>query len=130
MNNYPQLLIALSLNCLMAPPPILQANHQASQQKAVEQFFTADQLSPSWFTPSTLKINDLSELQRKRDDLKAKINQKYGKYQRVEAIKREQYRIVFENANLDMVIATFRFDWIDRIDEIEIEIDSSLSDKI
>jgi hypothetical protein len=124
MNNYyPQLLIALSLNYLISPPPIIQFNNKANQQRAVERFFMADRLSPSWFTPSTLKTNDLSELQKKRDDLNAKIKQRYGKYQRVELIKGDRYRIIFENANLDMVIAKFSFDSIDRINEIEMQID-------
>ena len=129
MKNYPSLLlIALNLNYLIPPPLIVQANHKVSRQVAVERFFTANRLSPDWFSPGTLEINDLSKLQHKRDDLKAKIKQKYGKYQRVEPMAGNRYRIIFENANPDMVIGTFKFDWIDRIYEIEMQIDNKLMD--
>ncbi len=39
-----------------------------------------------------------------------------------------RYRIIFENANPDMAIGTFKFDWIDRIYEIEMQIDNKLMD--
>ncbi len=129
MKNYPvQLLIALNLNYLIPPPLVVQANHKVSQQIAVERFFTVNRLAPDWFSPGTLEINDLSELQHKRDDLKAKIKQKYGKYQRVEPLANNRYRIIFENVNPDMVIGTFKFDWKDRIYEIEMQIDNKLMD--
>jgi hypothetical protein len=129
MKNYPSLLlIVLNLNYLTPPPLVVQASHRVSRQIAVERFFTANRLSPDWFSPGTLEINDLSELQHKRDDLKAKIKQKYGKYQRVEPMADNRYRIIFENVSPDLVIGTFKFDWIDRIYEIEMQVDNRLMD--
>jgi hypothetical protein len=122
MNNSAQLLIALNLNYLMPPPLVIQANQKTSQQVAVERFFTANQISPDWFSPGTLKINNLSKLQQKLDNLKAKIKQKRRGYQRVELIAKNRYRIIFDNANPDMIIGVFKFDWMDRIYEIEMEI--------
>jgi DUF1680 family protein len=131
MKDYPaQLLIVLSLNHLIPPPLVMQSNHKVSQQLAVERFFTTNRLSPDWFSPGTLKINNLSELQKKRDDLKARIKQKYGKYQRVELIVKNRYRIIFENANPDMIVGTFKFDWMDRIYEIEMQLDSRFIDSL
>jgi hypothetical protein len=123
MNNYPaQLLITLNLNYLMPPPLVIQANQKISQQVVVERFFTTNQISPDWFSPGTLKINNLSKLQEKLDNLNAKIKQKHRRYQRVESIAKNRYRIIFDNANPDMIIGIFKFDWMDRIYEIEMEV--------
>lgn len=124
MKHYPsQLLIVLSLNHSIPPALVIQANQKVSQQAAVERFFTANQLSPDWFSPGTLRINNLSELQTKMDNLRAKIKRKSWKYQRVELIARNRYRIIFDNADPDTIVGTFKFDWMDRIYEIEMEID-------
>ena len=123
MNNSAQLLIALNLNYLRPPPLVIQANQKISQQVAVERFFTTNQISPDWFSPGTLKINNLSKLQQRLDNLKAKIKQKRRGYQRVELIAKNRYRVIFDNANPNMIIGVFKFDWMDRIYEIEMEID-------
>jgi hypothetical protein len=128
MKNYSlPLLIGLSINDPM-PEIVIQSYYKLPQQAAIERFFTADRLSPDWFTPNTLKINDLSKLQQRIADLKARIEQKYGKYQRVELIEENRYRIIFENADPDMIIAKFRFDWLARIDGIEMQIDNRFMD--
>jgi mRNA-degrading endonuclease RelE of RelBE toxin-antitoxin system len=122
MNNYlPSLAIALTLNILM-PPAIVHADSKTFQQAAIERFFLAEKLSPHWFSPASLKKHNLAELQKKRDELKARIKQRYGAYKSVQLIKETKYRIVFDNANPNMVIATFRFDSDDRIDGIDMEI--------
>jgi hypothetical protein len=123
MKYYPsQLLIVLSLNHSIPPALVIQANQKVSQQEAVERFFTANQLSPDWFSPGTLRINNLSELQKRRDDLKAKIKQKNWEYHRVELITKNRYRIIVDNASPNIIIGIFKFDWMDRIYEIEMEI--------
>jgi hypothetical protein len=123
MKNYSaRLLIALNLTYLMPPPLVIQSNQKISQQVAVERLFTTNRLSPDWFSPETLKINNLSKLQKKLDDLKAKIQQKHRRYQRVELIAKNRYRIIFDNANPDMIIGVFKFDWMDRIYKIEMEV--------
>jgi hypothetical protein len=128
MNNYfTPLLRASSINFL-TPPLVIQSTYKSPQQMAVERLFIADRLSPDWFTPSTLKINNLSQLEKKLGELKAKIKHKYGEYQRVEAIANDRYRIIFENADLNMVIARFELDFADRIDEIEVHVDPRLID--
>jgi hypothetical protein len=124
MNNYPsQLLIVLNLNYSIPPSLVIQSNQKISQKVAVERFFTTNQISPDWFSPGTLRINNLSKLQEKLDELKSKIEQKNRKYQRVELIAKNRYRIIFDNANPDMIIGTFKFDWVNRIYEIKMEID-------
>jgi hypothetical protein len=123
MNNYSsQLLIALSLNHSISPQLVIQSKQKISQQVVVERFFTTNRLSPDWFSPGTLEINNLSKLQEKLDDLKTKIKQKHLKYQRVELIAKHRYRIIFDNANPDIIIGAFKFDWMNRIYEIKMEI--------
>ena len=125
MKNYSaQLLIALNLTYLMPPPLVIQSNQKISQQVAVARLFTTNRLSPDWFSPGTLEINNLSKLQQKLNNLKAKIKQKRREYQRVELIAKNRYRIIFDNANPDMIIGVFKFDWMDRIYEIEMEINN------
>jgi hypothetical protein len=124
MNNYSaQLLIALTINYLIPPQLVIQSNQKTSQQVAVERFFITNRISPDWFSPGTLKLNNLSKLQEKLDNLKTKAKQKNWEYQRVELIAKNRYRIVFDNTNPDMIIGIFKFDWMDRIYEIEMEID-------
>jgi hypothetical protein len=123
MNNYSsQLLIALSINHSISPQLVIQSKQKIAQQVVVERFFTTNRLSPDWFSPGTLEINNLSKLQEKLDDLKTKIKQKHLKYQRVELIAKHRYRIIFDNANPDIIIGTFKFDWMNRIYEIKMEI--------
>jgi hypothetical protein len=124
------LLIVLSLNCMMQPSLNICDSKQVSQQAAAERFFTADRLAPEWFTPSTLESNNLSELQKQRDNFKAKAERKYGRYQRIEKIATSQYRVVFENANPDLITCTFVFDWLYRIHEIKMQIDKELLQEI
>ncbi|WP_373540645.1 hypothetical protein [Chamaesiphon sp.] len=61
-NNYPQLLIVLSL---MMQPSLNICDSKQVFQPAAERFFTADRLDPEWFIPSTLEIDNLSEFQKK-----------------------------------------------------------------
>jgi hypothetical protein len=128
MNNYfVTLLIALIANDPI-PEIVIKSYYKLPEQAAIERFFTADRLSSHWFTPNTLKINNLSKLQQIIDDLKARIEKKYGKYQRVELIEENRYRIIFENADLDLVIVKFKIDWLARIDEIEVHVNNQFSD--
>jgi hypothetical protein len=124
MKNYlPPIIIGLSLNNIL-PSAVVSAETKSFHQVAIERFFVADKLLPNWFTPNSLKQRNLAELQKKRDDLKARIKQRYGSYKSVQLIEKTKYRIVFENADPNMVIATFKFDCDDRIDGIDMEINA------
>lgn len=125
MNNYiPLMMISISLSHMLPAAIVYAAETKTVQQVAIERFFVADKLLPDWFTPNSLKQRSLVELQKKRDDLKTRIKQRYGNYKSVQLIEKNKYRIIFENADPNMVIAVFRFDSNDRIDGIDMEINA------
>jgi hypothetical protein len=149
MNDYyPQLLIALSLNFMITPPlssqpiPPLSSqpipplspqpippirDNKIPRQVAVERFFTADRLSPRWFTPFFLARNNLATLQKNRDELIARIDRRSRIDRCIPIISIDRYRIACKNnIDPDIFIATFEFDPIGRIDEIRMQIQTDL----
>jgi hypothetical protein len=82
---------------------------------ALERLIVAKQLEASWFTPEFLKAADLSTIQFQRD-LSLKLGtMRYGNYKSVQLVKGDKYRIIFDKAEPDAVIAQFQIDRSGRI---------------
>jgi hypothetical protein len=86
-----------------------------SPTAALERLIIAKKLEASWFTPEFLKAADLSTIQFQRD-LSLKLGtMRYGNYKSVQLVKGDKYRIIFDRAEPDAVIAKFQIDASGRI---------------
>jgi hypothetical protein len=90
-----------------------------SPAAALERLILAPKLSASWFTPEFLqavdKNSDVNTVQFQRD-MTLKLGQmRYGKYKSVQSIGGDKYRIIFDRAEPDAVIAKLQIDASGRI---------------
>jgi hypothetical protein len=90
-----------------------------SPAAALERLILAPKLSASWFTPEFLKAvdknSDVNTVQFQRD-VTLKLGQmRYGKYKSVQSIGGDKYRIIFDRAEPDAVIAKLQIDASGRI---------------
>jgi hypothetical protein len=115
----------------LAMPPLAVAKPQPASTKqelstakispaaALERLILAPKLSASWFTPEFLKAvdknSDVNTVQFQRD-VTLKLGQmRYGNYKSIQPIGGDKYRIIFDRAEPDAVIAKFQIDASGRI---------------
>jgi hypothetical protein len=91
-----------------------------SPAAALERLITAKQLQASWFTPAALKESDISKIQFQRDVSLKLGSMRYGNYKSVQPIGGNKYRIIFDRAEPDAVIALFKIDASGRIIGIQL----------
>jgi hypothetical protein len=82
---------------------------------ALERLIVAPKLEASWFTPAFLKAADLSTIQFQRDVSLKLGRMRYGNYKSVQPIGGDKYRIIFDRAEPDAVVAQFQIDGSGRI---------------
>jgi hypothetical protein len=90
-----------------------------SPTAALHRLIVAEKLEARWFTPEFLKAvdknSDVNALQLQRD-ITLKLGRfRYGNYKSVQSIGNDQYRIIFDRAEPDAVIAQFQIDRSGRI---------------
>jgi hypothetical protein len=115
--------IAMPQVAVTKPQPA-STNQESSTAKispaaALERLILAPKLSASWFTPEFLKAvdknSDVNTVQFQRD-VTLKLGQmRYGKYKSVQSIGGDKYRIIFDRAEPDAVIAKLQIDASGRI---------------
>jgi hypothetical protein len=90
-----------------------------SPAAALERLILAPKLSASWFTPEFLKAvdknSDVNTVQFQRDVTLKLGTMRYGNYQSIQSIGGDKYRIIFDRAEPDAVIAKFQIDASGRI---------------
>jgi hypothetical protein len=96
-----------------------ESSTKISPTAALERLILAPKLAASWFTPEFLKAvdrnSDVNTVQFQRD-VTLKLGQmRYGNYKSVQPIGGDKYRIIFDRAEPDAVIAQFRIDASGRI---------------
>ncbi|AFY96447.1 hypothetical protein [Chamaesiphon minutus] len=86
---------------------------------ALERLILAPKLDASWFTPEFLKAadknSDVNTVQFQRDVSLKLGKMRYGNYKSVQPIGDDRYRIIFDRAEPDAVIAQFYIDKFGRI---------------
>ncbi len=106
---------------LVTAEPNPNAQQEATTAKiispaaALERLIVAKKLEASWFAPAMLKAADINKIQLQRDESLKLGTMKYGNYKSVVAIGGDKYRIIFDGAEPDAVIAQFYLDKSGRI---------------
>jgi hypothetical protein len=85
----------------------------------LNRLIVAEKLQASWFTPEFLKAvdknSDVNAVQLQRDITMKLGRFRYGNYKSVQPIGNDKYRILFDRAEPDAVIVTFKIDAKGRI---------------
>ena len=98
------------------PSPAAMSTTKISPTAALERLIIAKKLEANWFTPAFIKaVGDLSTIQFQRDVSLKLGSMRYGNYKSVQPIGGDKYRIIFDRAEPDAVIAQFRIDAMGRI---------------
>jgi hypothetical protein len=98
------------------PSPVVMSTMTISPTAALERLIIAKKLEANWFTPAFIKaVGDLSTIQFQRDMSLKLGSMRYGNYKSVQSIGGDKYRIIFDRAEPDAVIAQFRIDAMGRI---------------
>jgi hypothetical protein len=86
---------------------------------ALNRLIIAEKLEASWFTPDFLKAvdknSDVNAVQLQRDVTMKLGRFRYGNYKSVQPIGNDKYRVLFDRAEPDAVIVTFKIDASGRI---------------
>jgi hypothetical protein len=98
------------------PPSIVTTSKVISPAAALDRLIVAEKLEPEWFTTAFLdKLKGIGVIQFQRNLLLNIATQRYGNYKSVQLVKGDRYRIIFDKAEPDAVIAQFRLDSVGRI---------------
>ncbi len=98
------------------PPTVVTTTKVISPVAALNRLIIAEKLEAQWFTPAFLDaVKGISVVQFQRNLLMNIAAQRYGNYKSVQLIKGDKYRIIFDRAEPDAVIAQFQLDSIGRI---------------
>jgi hypothetical protein len=98
------------------PQTVVTAAKAISPVAALDRLIIAEKLEAEWFTPAFLDaVKGISMVQFQRNLLMNIAAQRYGNYKSVQLVKGDKYRIIFDRAEPDAVIAQFRVDSIGRI---------------
>ncbi|WP_373546831.1 hypothetical protein [Chamaesiphon sp.] len=96
--------------------PAAMSTTTISPTAALERLIIAKKLEADWFTPAFIKgVGDVSTIQFQRDVSLKLGTMRYGNYKSVRSIGGDKYRIIFDRAEPDAVIAQFRIDAMGRI---------------
>jgi hypothetical protein len=119
------LLLAISSICGSAipvglagakPQTVITTAKVISPIAALDRLIVAEKLKAEWFTPAFLDaVKGIGVVQFQRNVLMNIAAQRYGNYRSVQLVKGDKYRIIFDRAEPDAVIAQFRVDSIGRI---------------
>lgn len=98
------------------PQTVVTAAKVISPVAALDRLIVTEKLEAEWFTPAFLDaVKGISMVQFQRNLLMNIAAQRYGNYKSVQLVKGDKYRIIFDRAEPDAVIAQFRVDSIGRI---------------
>jgi hypothetical protein len=118
------LLVISSIFGVAIPVGLAGANPQSlvtkaniiSPAAALNRLIIAEKLEAEWFTPAFLDaVKGIGLVEFQRNLLMNIAKQRYGNYKSVQLVKGDRYRIIFDRAEPDAVIAQFRIDSIGRI---------------
>ncbi len=112
--------VVLSVERAIAESKPTTATKVISPAAALDRLITAKQLKASWFTPALLKEMNIEKIQFQRDVSLKLGSMRYGNYKSVQPIGRDKYRIIFDRAEPDAVIALFKVDTSGRIMGIQL----------
>ncbi|WP_309730401.1 hypothetical protein [Chamaesiphon sp. OTE_75_metabat_556] len=115
--------IAMPQLAIAKPQPVSTKQESStakiSPAAALERLILAPKLSASWFTPEFLKAvdknSDVNTVQFQRDVTLKLGTMRYGNYKSIQSIGGDKYRIIFDRAEPDAVVAQFRLDVRGRI---------------
>lgn len=113
--------ISVPMSVAVAAPKIGNsiATKIISPAAALHRLIVAEKLEASWFTPEFLKAVDktsnVNTVQFQRDLMMKLGRMRYGNYKSVQPIGKDKYRIIFDRAEPDAVIAQFKIDASGRI---------------
>jgi hypothetical protein len=98
------------------PPAVVTTSKAISPAAALNRLIVAEKLEPQWFTPAFLDaVKGVEVVQFQRNLMMNIAAQRYGNYKSVQLVKGDRYRIIFDRAEPDAVIAQFQLDSIGRI---------------
>jgi hypothetical protein len=98
------------------PQSVVTKANVISPAAALNRLIIAEKLEAEWFTPAFLDaVKGIGVVQFQRNLLMNIAAQRYGNYKSVQLVKGDKYRIIFDRAEPDAVIAQFRVDSIGRI---------------
>jgi hypothetical protein len=109
--------VAIPVELAIAKPQTVVTTAKViSPVAALDRLIVAETLEAEWFTPTFLDaVKGIGVIQFQRNLLMNIAAQRYGKYRSVQFVKGDKYRIIFDRAEPDAVIAQFRLDSIGRI---------------
>ncbi len=98
------------------PKSVVTTTKVISPAAALDRLIVAEKLEAEWFTPAFLDaVKGIGVVQFQRNLLMNIAAQRYGNYKSVQLVKGDRYRIIFDRAEPDAVIAQFRLDSMGRI---------------
>jgi hypothetical protein len=117
--------VAIPVELAEAKPPLVVTTSKVIspvaaldcwRRRQAVRLIVAEKLEAEWFTPAFLDaVKGIGLVEFQRNLLMNIAKQRYGNYKSVQLVKGDRYRIIFDRAEPDAVIAQFRIDSIGRI---------------